>query len=198
MTIKTRPIVLAGVLVLAFLVAGAVVAGPFEDVPPDPAAMTRAIDSAPMLQVADIEAVQDEPARGVFVQLTETGFLCIWDAPSASSRQRQGGCNRADDPLGRSTISASLAYDGGPSMASVRGARLSGLASGDVASVRVLMSDGTFRIVKLKKAKVGSDEFQAFGHRIKRADLRKGIGPTAIVAYDAAGNEIGRQPTGIG
>ena len=60
------------------------------------------------------------------------------------------------------------------------------------------MSDGSTRKVKLEKAKVGSDEFQAFGYRFKKADLKKGIGPTAVVAFDASGNELGRQPTGIG
>ena len=46
--------------------------------------------------------------------------------------------------------------------------------------------------------KVGADEFQAFAYRFKKVDLRNGVGPTAIVAYDAGGAEIGRQPTGIG
>ena len=61
------------------------------------------------------------------------------------------------------------------------------------------MTDGDARAqVKLKKTKVGSDEFQAFGYRFKKADLEEGIGPIAIVALDADGVEIGRQPTGIG
>ena len=51
---------------------------------------------------------------------------------------------------------------------------------------------------KLKKAKIGSDELQVFGYRFKKADLKRGLGPTAIVALDADGVEIGRQPTGIG
>ena len=52
--------------------------------------------------------------------------------------------------------------------------------------------------MKLKKAKVGADEFVAFGDRFRKADLRQGIGPSAIVAFDAGGVELGRQPTGIG
>jgi hypothetical protein len=80
----------------------------------------------------------------------------------------------------------------------VTDARLIGLASADVGSMRVLMSDGGLRSIKLKKAKVGSDEFQAFGFRFKKSDLKKGVGPTAVVAYDADGVEIGRQQTGIG
>ena len=60
------------------------------------------------------------------------------------------------------------------------------------------MSDGTVRAVKLKRTKAGSNEFQAFGYRFKKQDLRNRIGPTAIVAFDANGVELGRQPTGIG
>ena len=194
-----RSVLGAGALALgiACVTAGTVVAGQF-GASPDPLAMQQAIESAPMVQVASIGATSDEPSRGVFVQLTANGYVCVWDAPSARSAQRQGGCNRADDPLGGEVVSASLAYDGGPGIDSVDDARLSGLASSQAASLRVEMTDGSFQAVKLKKAKVGSDNFQAFGYRFKKADLRKGIGPIAIVAYDAVGNEIGRQPTGIG
>ena len=109
-----------------------------------------------------------------------------------------GGCNPAADPLGGRPISSSLAYDGGPAVEGVEDARLIGLALAETSGVHVEMSDGTIRVVQLKKAKVGSDEFQAFGYRFKKVDLEKGIGPTAIVAFDGAGNELGRQATGIG
>lgn len=132
------------------------------------------------------------------MQLTKTGHLCVWEAPTAASRERGGGCNSVDDPLNGSVLSATLSYDGGPAVSDVRSASVFGLAAAEVARANVLMSDGTSRAIRLKKAKVGSDEFQAFGYRLKRSDLRRGIGPTAIVAFDAAGTELGRQPTGIG
>ena len=48
-----------------------------------------------------------------------------------------------EDPLGGSELSASLAYEGGPAVEDVQDARLIGLASWDVATVQLLMSDGT-------------------------------------------------------
>jgi hypothetical protein len=156
------------------------------------------MDDATMTRVADIEAAEGAPSRGVFVQLTRTGHVCVWEAPSAASRERGGGCNSVDDPLNGSVLSATLSYDGGPAISDVRSASLFGLAASEVARASVLMRDGTYRAIKLKNAKVGSDEFQAFGYRFKKSDLKSGIGPVAIVAFDPTGNELGRQTTGIG
>lgn len=181
-------------IVLAGALASAVVASRIDD----GSDLIAAIEEAPLTQVANIDAADGSGELGVFVQTTETGHLCVWEAPSATSRQRGGGCNTADDPLNGSPISATLSYDGGPATSSVKTATVFGLAAPEVAQVDVLMSDGSSRTVKLKKAKIGSDEFRAFGHRIRKSDLRKGIGPTAIVAYDASGAELARQPTGIG
>jgi hypothetical protein len=181
-------------VVLAGVLAGTVVASKIDD----GSELIAAIDEAPLTRVADIEASEGERALGVFVQRTRTGHLCVWEAPSATSRERGGGCNSIDDPLGGSTLSATLSYDGGPSISDVRSASIFGLTAADVSRLRVQMGDGTFREVKLKKTKVGSEEFRAFGYRFKTGDLKKGLGPTAIVAYDAAGNELGRQTTGIG
>ena len=36
------------------------------------------------------------------------------------------------------------------------------------------------------------------GGAVEEPDLRKRLGPTAIVALDAAGSEVGHQPTGFG
>jgi len=180
--------------VLAGILAGGVVASRLDD----GSELIAAIDETPLTRVAEVEASGGAPGRGVFVQLTKTGHLCVWEAPSATSRQRGGGCNSVDDPLNGSALSATLSYDGGPAIADVRSASLFGLAAKDVVRASVLMSDGTLRDIKLKRARAGSDEFQAFGYRFKKGDLRRGIGPTAIVAFDAAGAELGRQPTGIG
>lgn len=185
------------VVLAAGVVVGGVIAGGV-DWSGRQAQLDVALTGADPVKLADIPAAEGSPARGVFAQVTSTGLFCLSDAPIGSPLKGGGGCNAADDPLGGDSISASLAYDGGPGIASVTDARLIGLASVEVASVLVLMSDGSTRAIKLKTAKVGSDEFQAFGYRFKKSDLRKGIGPSAIVAYDAAGTEIGRQPTGIG
>jgi len=181
-------------IVLAGALASAVVASRIDD----GSDLVAAIEEAPLTQVASIDAADSAGELGVFVQTTETGHLCVWEAPSATSRQRGGGCNTADDPLNGSAISATLSYDGGPAISSVKTATVFGLTAPEVAQVDVLMSDGSSRTVKLRKAKIASDEFRAFGHRIRKSDLRKGIGPTAIVAYDASGAELARQPTGIG
>ena len=189
-------IVVSLLVVAAALLASGMIAGQFRS--PDPVSFADAMATGDVTRVADIAAADGLPGRGAFAQVTESGQFCLFDAPSATSPQRGGGCNPADDPLGGSAISASLAYEGGPAIEGVRDARLIGLAAGDVASVSVLMSDGSSREMKLKKAKVGAEEFVAFGYRFKKADLQKGIGPTAIIAFDADGVELGRQATGIG
>ncbi len=187
------------VAVVALGSAGAIVASQLGDnPPPDLAALDKAIQSEPMTRVADIPAAGNLPARGVFVQVTSTGEVCLWDASSANPRGGMGGCDDADDPLGGSRLSASLAYDGGPAAADVKDARLIGLLDPSVASVSVLMSDGSSRTVKLKSSKIEGNSYGVFGYRFRHSDLAKGIGPVAVVATDASGAEIGRQPTGFG
>ena len=181
-------------IVVAGALASSVVASRIDD----GSELIAAIDEAPLTQVANIDAGDGAAELGVFVQTTETGHLCVWEAPSATSRERGGGCNTADDPLNGSAISATLSYDGGPVISSVTTATLFGLAAAEVERAAVLMSDGGSRTIKLKRTRIGSDEFRAFGHRIRKSDLKKGIGPIAIVAFDANGVELGRQPTGIG
>jgi hypothetical protein len=181
----------------AAILVGGVVAGSFDWSKSTDDLDAALVDARPT-QVADIPAADGLSARGVFAQITSTGHFCLSDAPLDAPLTGGGGCNPADDPLGGGAISASLAYDGGPAIGTVRDARLIGLASTNVASLRVLMSDGSTRSVKLKRAKVGPDEFRAFGYRFRKSDLKKEIGPIAVVAYDGSGVEIGRQTTGIG
>jgi hypothetical protein len=186
----------ASILVLgAALLAGNVIAGQFRT--EDPAAFRADIASGELVRVASVEGFDGQPGSGVFAQVTDDGRFCLWDAPSARSRARRGGCNTAEDPLGGSPLSASLAYEGGPGVENVQDARLIGLVSAAVARVAVLMSDGTERMVHLAPASVGQEDFFAFGYRIRASDLRRGIGPTAVIARDADGVEIARQPTGI-
>ena len=192
------------IIVVAIAVAGGVLAGSViaaqrgGDVAPDFESLQAAVAAEQMTKVADIAGSEGAAARGIYVQELDTGHLCVWDAPSAASRERQGGCNSIEEPLGGSALSARLAYEGGPAIESVRDARLSGLAGSNVASIVVVMTDGSERALRLKEAKLSAGDFVAFGYRFKKADLRKGVGPIAVIAQDADGGEIARQPTGIG
>ncbi len=191
---RGRWIVGVVVAVIVAALASTVVASSFDD----GSGLTAAIEEAPLVQVADITAAEGAPPVGVYTQLTKTGHLCVWEAPSATSRERGGGCNSVDDPLNGRPMWFTLSYDGGPATVDVRRATVFGLALRDVGSLRILMSDGSWRAVRLKQTKVGTDEFKAFGYRFKTSDLKNGIGPIAVVAFDANGAEIGRQTTGIG
>jgi hypothetical protein len=189
--------VVAAMMTGAAIVAGGVIAGGF-DWSRSAEELDAALVEARPTQVADIPAADGHAARGVFAQVTSTGHFCLSDAPLDSPHMGGGGCNPLGDPLGGSAISASLSYDGGPAIETVRDARLIGLASSAVKNVRVLMSDESSHAVKMRSAKVGSDEYGVFGYRVRRSDLKKGIGPIAVIALDVSGAEIGRQATGIG
>jgi hypothetical protein len=184
---------------LAGILAGGVIAaefGAFED----PESFTAAIRDDPLVRVADIGSVGSLPARGVFVQSTSTGQVCLWDAPSSGGLDRRGGCNSAADPLGGSKLSASLSYEGGPVAAQVSDARLIGLVAMQVDAVQVLMSDGTRRSVPMKRTPTvatASGFYRAFGYRFRASDLQRGVGPTAVLALDSRGQEIDRQVTGF-
>ena len=190
-TLVTGAIVVAGVL------AGGVIAGRIGWTADD-ARLDAALSEAPAATLVEIPSADGLPARGVFAQITSTGYLCLSDAPLSAPLMGGGGCNPADDPLGGGAFSASLAYDGGPAIQDVKDARLIGLTSPQVESMRVVMTDGSSRQVKLKSTRVAGNVLQAFGYRFKKGDLKKGVGPTAVVAYDADGVEIDRQTTGIG
>jgi hypothetical protein len=181
---------------LALLLAGGVVAAQFRGLE-SPETFDAAIRNAKKAKVADIPSVDGKVGRGVFVQTTSSGLLCLVDAPNENSLAGGGGCNRLEDPFGANQVFVSFAYDGGPAVEDVTDARLIGLVTSQVAAVDVLMSDGTRREMRLWKARVGDDDFQAFGYRFKKADLRRGVAPTAVVALDAGGREIDRQPTGF-
>ena len=180
-------------VVVAALLAGRVVAAQFDD----GRDLAEAIGEDPLVRVADIAPGDGFPGRGVFVQLTRTGHLCVWEAPSATSRERGGGCNPADDPLGGRALSVTFSYDGGPAVADVTSATLFGLAAPEVARASVVMSDGTRREIRLKTIEVAGDELRVFGFRFRKADLRRNVTPIAVVALDTGGNELDRQATGF-
>jgi hypothetical protein len=177
--------------------AGAVVAGQLRggDVSPE---FQAALHTEPLFEVAEIPAGDGFRSHGVFVQPTSVGFTCLWDAADASTPDRHGSCNPSSDPFGGHKIFFGLAYDGGPATSDVRDARVLGIVAPAVATVRALMSDGTYRTVALRDSTIQGRSYRAFGYRFRSADLRRGLGPVAVVAFDASGTEIDRQTTGFG
>ena len=126
-------IVVSLLVVAAALLASSVIAGQFRS--PDPASLRRCDGNRRGDPCRGHRGGGRLPARGAFAQVTrDTGSLCVCSTHRRRRRrERGGGCNSADDPLGGSAISASLAYDGGPAIEGVRDARLIGLAAADVA-----------------------------------------------------------------
>lgn len=198
--IAKRWMVLGLGVVAGGILAGAVVAAQFAGLDEQERLMAASAEE-PAIRVADIEPAPGLPARGVFVQPTSTGHLCLWDVPVATPRARQGGCNRSDDPLAGRKMFISLSYEGGPAAEHVSDARLIGLVARDVVSVRVLMISGAVRNVPMNRAVAVSSEagsLRAFGYRFTAADVRRHLGPTAVLALDASGRELERQTTGFG
>jgi len=194
---KTRRwIVALGVIATGGICAGAVIAAQVRG-PGIPQGLEAAIEAEPLVLVADLPARNGQAKRGVFVQPTSAGFVCLWDAPSASSPARQGGCNPSNDPFAGRELFVNFVYDGGPAVSDVRDARLSGLVSQAVARAQVVMSDGTQRSLVLRGASVGGKSYRGFGYRLGRTDLQMGVGPIAVVALDESGAEIDRQTTGF-
>jgi hypothetical protein len=198
--IAKRWMVLGLGVVAGGILAGAVVAAQFAGLDEQERLMAASAEE-PAIRVANIEPAPGLPARGVFVQPTSTGHLCLWDVPVATPRARQGGCNRSDDPLAGRKMFISLAYEGGPAAEQVSDARLIGLVARDVAFVQVLMTNGAVRNIPMSRglavsSAVGS--LRAFGYRFTAADVRRHLGPTAVLALDASGRELERQATGFG
>lgn len=198
--VAKRWVVLGLGVVAGGALAGGVVAARFAGLDEQERLMSAAAEE-PAIRVADIESAPGLPARGVFVQPTSTGHLCLWDVPLATPRARQGGCNRSDDPLGGRKMFISLSYEGGPAAEHVSDARVIGLVAREVASVQVLMTNGAVRAIPMKRALAVSSavgSLRAFGYRFTAADLRRHLGPTAVLALDASGRELDRQTTGFG
>ena len=184
-------------LVLSGVFAGSVVAAEqiwFSG----PDQIEAALDQGALVRVADISALNGLAGRGVYVQQTPSGLTCLWDAPSAGAREKQGGCNKSDDPLAGRKMMISFAYEGGPAVETVSDARLIGLTAAQVVSVQVVMSDGTRRRVPLHQTPGTIGDFQAFGERFGPGEIRHGVTPTTVIALDRAGAVVDRQPTGFG
>ena len=183
------------VAIVAGALAGAVIAAQKD--PQDPQEFARAIREAQSVKVADIASAGGGLGRGVFVQKTSSGLFCLWDAPSAGSPDQKGGCNQGENPLGGRPLFMSLSYEGGPAVADVTEASVVGLAADEVETVHVVLSDGLRQTVGLRRIPASVGDFRAFGHRFSRGELRRGVFPAAVVAFDADGNEIDRQATGF-
>ena len=130
-------------------------------------------------------------ARGVFVNRSHDGSeICVWDTDVASGGQG-GGCNPADDFFGGHAFAMSLGYDGGPALATVQDARIVGVVTDAVTTLDVVFADGS-----AKRVLITGD--RGFAYNVPAGLLRKGIGPVAVIARNAAGAAIDRQVTGIG
>lgn len=130
-------------------------------------------------------------ARGVFVNRSQDGSqICMWDTDLASGAQG-GGCNPADDFFAGHAFTMSLGYDGGPTLATVRDARIVGVVTDGVGTLEVIYADGTARRVAITADR-------GFAYTIPAGLLRRGIGPVAVIARTSAGAVIDRQVTGIG
>src|SRR5688572_19176320 len=91
-------LVVALVTLASAVLATGVIAGQFQSV--DPPSFHEALSTGGITQIAEVQAEDGFPGRGIFAQVTQTGQLCVWEALSATSGSRGGGCNSIDDPLG--------------------------------------------------------------------------------------------------
>jgi hypothetical protein len=154
-----------------------------------------------LLPVAQFPSETGRPDRQVVLQRTPDGYLCVWDSPDGTAEHGVGGCNSAADPLGGRKLFVSLAYDGGPAIATVHDARLSGIAAPDVTVAKLVMSDGSTRTIALSRAStraLAGEDYRSFAYRVRQSDILKGITPVAVLVLDADGSVIDRQVTGIG
>jgi hypothetical protein len=193
---KRSVVVLAAVGAATGVLAGGIVGA---NLPPGGKSVDelhRVLAKAPMEYVADVPSGGGLPRRAIFLQRAD-GYVCLWDAPSAGSLTRQGGCNPESDPLGGAEMFVSLSFDGGPTTRDISDARIVGLASRRVVRVAIEMSDGSRRVVSLTRARGGFRDLAVFGFRARGSDLRLGTVPTAVVALDADGRELQRQATGL-
>ncbi len=144
--------------------------------------------------VADIAAGDGMPVAVCSCRSTERAVSASGRRPSASSQQRQGGCNSVDDPLGRQRALGEprLRWWARGRGRAGRAAHRAG--SRDVATVQVLMSDGTQRRdAPRKDDQLESDEYRAFGYRFKKVGPRGGVGPTAVDLYGSSDGRRDRE-----
>jgi hypothetical protein len=197
-----RTIVVLAIALAASATTGAVAAAFFSG----PLGLTRGVQAkdAPPFQlqgpragllagssrvVRSFTASNGDRHQVVIAASKDSKELCLMDV-NLDTRDESGGCNPAGNFFGGRQLFVSLAYDGGPAISNVRGARIVGLVSSAVASVVIVDSDG-------RRAAVRLSADGAFSYDVPAEDLSRGVEPKVVVAYNAAGHEVDRQETGI-
>ena len=197
---QRRLLILVGAIVLAIAIGGVAYAGAQSllfAADQDQGARLRELKERQLgSRVATLPPQAGRPEVGVYVARLSDGSICVSDA-SGDKTTAGGGCNSASAPLNGKPFMALFAYDGGPGVATVKDARLYGLADGSVDELRLEMSDGSTRQLHLGAQAVAGTPYRAFAYRVSHADIRARITPVAVVAYDASATVIGRQPTGL-
>jgi hypothetical protein len=198
---KSRIFIVTGLAVALGLAFGGMASGVFRTAGTPSATPDIRSRAGELVPVATFPSETGSPDRQVVLQPTADGYLCIWDSPDGTAEHGVGGCNPASNPLGGRKLFVSLTYDGGPALSTVRDARLSGIAAPEVASARLVMTDGTTRTILLARPStraVAGTDYRSFAYRVRQADLVRGVSPAALLAYDGTGSVIDRQATGIG
>lgn len=128
--------------------------------------------------------------RAVFVATAaDDRMLCFWDVDLLRN-ERGGGCSERASFFKDRDLAASLMFTGGPALDSVTSARIVGLVTGRVGSIAVVNSDGSSN-------QVTPTRDRGFAYEVPATQLAAGVEPVAVVAYDRAGRELTRQPTGV-
>ncbi|MDX6515437.1 MAG: hypothetical protein QOH73_1103 [Gaiellaceae bacterium] len=200
--LRRRVLLVVGLALLAAASAGAVRAslwgGPIgltksvdkADAPPFPVRGPRnGLRPDGTRVIASFKAANGISHDAVLGSSSDSKKICLLDVNLATGDEA-GGCNPTDDAFGGRRFLMSLSYDGGPAIGSVRNAHIIGLAASDVASVAIVSSDGARKDVALNAS-------GAFVYVVPPGELKRGVQPVAVVAYDASGKQVDRQATGI-
>jgi len=156
---------------------------------PANAGFLRHLDAGSTRRVASFRLAGGRE-RGVYLAKTRDGRqLCLFDTDLATGDQG-GGCNDADALFGEQSIVISLAYEGGPTRTTIRDVRIIGLATPSVDSVAVELSNGERQPVRLTRD-------QGFAWVMPQADVRRGLEPVGVVAFDQTGRVLDRAQTGF-
>jgi hypothetical protein len=128
--------------------------------------------------------------HAVFLSRSKDGKqICLFDTDLATGHQG-GGCNDATSVFAGRKIQISVGFEGGPAQATIRDVRIVGIATADVSSVRVELSDGTAQKVELTADR-------AFAWAMPQSDVDRGLEPRVVVAVGRSGKTIDRAETGF-